>query len=183
MSLLSNLSGWAEAHPELVAALVWPLFTAILTWLVKPRTAAEYAAMSPRLAAAIKLVSALGLDPVKAVEALKQIFGPKKPPTGPSARGAKRLDGIAVLCFVGILLLLVRITTGCTAAGRWHAANVVLDVLQCVLANEKKPDAEVVALCAGENVSPDDVRKVLAQQRAALAEARHAGVCAPDAGH
>lgn len=79
--------------------------------------------------------------------------------------------------FVALLAL-----ASCTPAGRWHAANVVLDVLQCVLANEPKPDAEVVAICAADNVSPDDVRKILAQQRAALAEARRAGVCAPDAG-
>lgn len=71
--------------------------------------------------------------------------------------------------------------SACTPQGRWHAANVVLDVLQCVIANEAKPDAEVVALCAGENVSPDDVRKILASHRASLASAR-AGVCAPDGG-
>lgn len=185
MNLLSSLSGWAEAHPELMAAIIWPLVTALVTFLFKPRSAEEYASLPPRVAAALKLVAALGLDPVKAIEAAKQIVaGPTKPPKGPSVRGAiarRRLDGIALLCFFGVVLLASRAVVGCTPQGRWHAANVVLDVLQCVIANEAKPDAEVVALCAGENVSPDDVRKILASHRASLASVR-AGVCAPDGG-
>lgn len=98
----------------------------------------------------------------------------------PLMKGEPPSPGAMVLFFVGSIVAMG--AQACTPAGRWHAANVVLDVLQCVLANEAKPDAEVVALCAADNVSPDDVRKILAQQRAALAEARRAGVCAPDAG-
>jgi hypothetical protein len=91
----------------------------------------------------------------------------------------KRLDGVALVALISAILLSARLIAGCTPAGRWHAANVVLDVLQCVLANEAKPDVEVVAACAGQNVSPDDVRKILASHRAAVARA---GVCVPDAG-
>lgn len=94
----------------------------------------------------------------------------------------KRLDGVALVAFIGALLFVARLGVGCTAAGRWHAANVVLDILQCVVANEQKPDVEVVALCAGENVSPADVRKILASHRASVAAASKAAVCGPDAG-
>lgn len=94
----------------------------------------------------------------------------------------KRLDGVALVALIGALLLSARLLAGCTAAGGWHAANVVLDILQCVVANESKTDVEVVALCASENVSPADVRKILASHRAAVAAASKAAVCGPDAG-
>lgn len=87
----------------------------------------------------------------------------------PLFNGDPPSPGLFIVGF-GVLLGYAMTSTACTPAGRWHAANVVLDVLQCVLANEAKPDVEVVALCAADNVSPDDVRKILAQQRAALAE-------------
>ena len=80
------------------------------------------------------------------------------------------------------ILIISGLLVACTAKGRWHAANVVLDILQCVVANESKTDVEVVALCASENVSPADVRKILASHRAAVAAASKAAVCGPDAG-
>lgn len=89
----------------------------------------------------------------------------------PLLKGEPPNAGLFVVGF-SVLLGYAMTATACTPAGRWHAANVVLDVLQCVLANEAKPDAEVVALCAADNVNPDDVRKILAQHRAALASER-----------
>lgn len=87
---------------------------------------------------------------------------------------------------VGAVLVVAGLSAAVEACTPWQrkAANVVLDVLQCVLANQAKPDAQVVAICASENVKPADVLELLSQQRAALAAARReaAGVCAPDAG-
>lgn len=67
---------WLSEHPEILAAIVWPALTAIVTALFKPRTPEQYdqiAAVSPRLAAALRLVGALGFDAPKALEAAKAV--------------------------------------------------------------------------------------------------------------
>ena len=74
---MSEFLAFVEAHPALFSVLVWPLLTAIITAVFKPRTPEEYDALPPRVAAALKLVAALGLDPVKGLEALKQLLAPK----------------------------------------------------------------------------------------------------------
>ncbi len=111
---MQALQAFALAHPELCAALLWPLVSAILTALFKPRTPEQYAAMPPRLAAALQLLGALGLDPVKATIAIKKIFAGTKPP-GPPA--------------VGVVALIVAsmLTSGCaTLAPREQARAAVL---------------------------------------------------------
>lgn len=72
---------FAESHPVLFSALVWPLITAIVTALFKPRTPEEYAALPPRLAAFLRLIAALGLDPVKAVKIVQEAATKEKPKT------------------------------------------------------------------------------------------------------
>lgn len=71
---------FAESHPALFAALVWPLLTAIVTAMFKPRTPEEYAALPPKLAAFLRLIAALGLDPVKAVKIVQEATAKEKKP-------------------------------------------------------------------------------------------------------
>lgn len=71
---------FAESHPVLFSALVWPLLTAMVTALFKPRTPEEYAALPPKLAAFLRLIAALGLDPVKAVKIVQEATAKEKKP-------------------------------------------------------------------------------------------------------
>jgi hypothetical protein len=85
--LIDKLWAWCLSNP-LVA---WPVFTAIVTFFVKPRSPARYAAMSAmypkwfwsRFAPFLQLLGALGLDPVKATRAVMKII------TGKQDSGAK----------------------------------------------------------------------------------------------
>jgi hypothetical protein len=61
-----------------MAVIAWPLISAIMSLLFKPRTPEEFDAMGPRMASFFRLVSALGVDPVKATEAAKGMLSPKK---------------------------------------------------------------------------------------------------------
>ncbi len=70
---------WLDTHPELCRLLLWPILTAVFTALFKPRTAEEYARLPPRLAAFLRLVSALGIDAPKLVQSLAQIVTGKRP--------------------------------------------------------------------------------------------------------
>jgi hypothetical protein len=75
---MESISVWTDAHPVVMALLIWPLVSAILVFLCTPRTEEEYARMNPRLAATLKLIAALGIDPLKALEALQQITERRK---------------------------------------------------------------------------------------------------------
>ncbi len=72
---------WFQAHPELAAAIVWPVVSAILTALFYPRSEAELEQLSPRVAAMLRAFAAMGVDVPKLVLALKEIFSPT--PQGP----------------------------------------------------------------------------------------------------
>lgn len=61
---------WILAHPELVVYVV----VGIVTFLVKPRTEEQYAKLPPRVAAFLKLLGALGIDPRKVGESVKQVI-------------------------------------------------------------------------------------------------------------
>jgi hypothetical protein len=69
---MSGFAKWAQDNAALLAIL-WPLLTALVTILFKPRTDDEYAKLPPRVAAFLKLVAALGLDVPKVLEALGQV--------------------------------------------------------------------------------------------------------------
>lgn len=94
---MQEIAKFAAAHPELMAAIVWPVLSAVITALFKPRTPEEYAALAtnwPRLAAFLQLVGALGIDPVKAVVALKKIpKGKSLPPPPPPAPRPPNVTG------------------------------------------------------------------------------------------
>ena len=69
---------WIQQNPAL-AMMVWGAITAVVSGLFKPRTPEEYDALPPRVAAALKFVSAVGIDVPKAVEAAGQVIMGKKP--------------------------------------------------------------------------------------------------------
>ncbi len=75
---MNTVGSWLAAHPQLCAAVIWPVVTGVLTALFKPRSPEEYARLPPRLAAFIKLVAALGLDFPKMLEASGQVMKGKK---------------------------------------------------------------------------------------------------------
>lgn len=75
---LHTVLAWLEAHPMLVAQVVIPAATALFTWLLKPRSEAEYAAMGPRMAGLHKLVAGLGLDAPKVVDGLMLLLLKKR---------------------------------------------------------------------------------------------------------
>jgi len=49
-------------HPAFTALIGWPILSGLLTWLFKPRTPAEYAALPPWVADALILVAKAGVD-------------------------------------------------------------------------------------------------------------------------
>lgn len=66
---------WIERHGVLMGLVVWPLLSAALTALFKPRTPEDYQAMSPRLAAALKFIGSIGVDVPNLLDAIKQYVG------------------------------------------------------------------------------------------------------------
>lgn len=80
LSLMGALE-WLRANPALSMLLVY-LVLGVVSALFKPRTAEEYAKMPPWIAATLKFVAAIGLDPVKVVEALVSIMKIPAPGNG-----------------------------------------------------------------------------------------------------
>jgi hypothetical protein len=68
---------WIESHQTLIA-LAWPILTAILTGIFKPRSPEAYDKMPPRVAAFFKLLGALGLDVPNTIEAIGQALTGRK---------------------------------------------------------------------------------------------------------
>ena len=61
---------------ELWNVFIWPALSALLNVVLRARTAEQWAFMCeemPRLAAGIRLLRALGVDPVKAVRSVQEL--------------------------------------------------------------------------------------------------------------
>ena len=61
---------------ELWNVFIWPALSALLNVVLRARTAEQWAFMCeemPRLAAALRLLRALGVDPVKAVRSVQEL--------------------------------------------------------------------------------------------------------------
>lgn len=84
---MTSIIQWIEQHPTLFAVAIWPAFTWLITWAFKPRTAAEYERLHPKLAALLKMIGALGLDApavIKAAREWKEGYVPRaERPTNP----------------------------------------------------------------------------------------------------
>lgn len=162
-----------EQHPALVA-LAWGLLTAILTHLFKPRSPEEYAALPPRVAAALKLMAALGVDWPKVVESLKQVA------SGSSKRGTVQVRAMLSV-FSVVLAIVLFFVSSCTPAARQKVFDTALPFasLACLMAQDGDDDAAIMAAC-GVIDSPEArkvIRDLLAQHRAA-----HRAGWRPDAG-
>lgn len=109
---MSLMMAWASEH----LAVLWPILSALLVLVLRSRTPEDWVALgerSPRLQGVIRLVRALGLDPVKAVSALTQIVTARAP-APPAARpatpregqsGGARLDLIALALASGVVCI------------------------------------------------------------------------------
>ncbi len=64
---------WLDAHPNVLHFIVWPLLSALITAIFKPRTPAEYEAMPPRMSAVLKAVGSLGIDVPNFMDAMRQL--------------------------------------------------------------------------------------------------------------
>jgi hypothetical protein len=78
---MGNVIAWIEAHPVLFG-IFWTTLTGFVTGLFKARTPEQYAAMNPRVAAALKLVGGLGFDVPNTMEAIRQIMTGHAVPAG-----------------------------------------------------------------------------------------------------
>ena len=61
---------------EIWTVFLWPALSALLNIVLRARTAEQWAFMCaemPRLAAALRLLRALGVDPVKAVRSVQEL--------------------------------------------------------------------------------------------------------------
>lgn len=108
----TDILTWAREH----LAVLWPILSAALVLVLRSRTPEDWVALgerSPRLQGVIRLVRALGLDPVKAVSALTQIVTARAP-APPAARpatpregqsGGARLDLIALALASGVVCI------------------------------------------------------------------------------
>lgn len=76
---MQPVTQWIEAHPVLTQ-LVWPAISALVLWLFKPRTPADYASLNPRVAGFLMFVSGLGLDPMKVTQGLRRVLTGKSIP-------------------------------------------------------------------------------------------------------
>jgi len=88
---------------------------------------------------------------------------------------------VALLSFTGVGWL--TFTEGCTPGARATAAVDGIKVALCVAENQDLPPAQVIAKCVTENVSAEDVTKILEQQKAATSRAAaKQGGCSRESG-
>jgi len=83
--MISKALLWIQANPALATLLVY-LSTGVLNAIFKPRTPEEYAKLPKWAAATLKFIAAIGLDPVKVVEALVTILKVAPPGDGSGAQ-------------------------------------------------------------------------------------------------
>jgi hypothetical protein len=68
---------WARSNPVLMAALVWPALTFVLTAVFGPHSDEQLAKYPAWFSAALRFCGALGVDVPKLVDLFKQAFGSK----------------------------------------------------------------------------------------------------------
>lgn len=164
-SVIATVQTFAKEHPMLMTAIVWPILTGVLNSILRKRTAEERAELRknyPRYAEFVRIVGALGLDPGKALEALKNLVfgGPKDPPAG----GATPL-------IVGAAVLLVLATgPGCTPETRSVLVDALGRKIQCALENQSLPDKEILAKCLVQKEDAKAVLDAVSMSRAVVAD-------------
>lgn len=151
MDILARIAAFAEANPLLMTVIVWPIVTAILNSLLRKRTEEERAELrktSPRYAEFVRLIGALGLDPGKALEALKHLIAGTRPPPSGGATPLLVLSG-AALCLS---------MAGCTPQARAILLETLARKIQCGVLHQDLADKDILAKCA---VQEEDAKAVL----------------------
>jgi len=153
VEFLAKVKAFANDNPIFMAAIVWPIVSGILNSVLRKRTEeerAELRAKHPRYAEFVRIVGALGLDPGKAFEALKNLVlggPPKGPPSG--GAGAVIVGTMAIVLAVG--------ATGCTPEARARLIESVTRELareiECGIANQDLPNDALIPKCG---VSPEN---------------------------
>jgi len=204
MASIDALRVWADAHPYLMIAVVWPFVLGFVTFSLKPRTPEQYtaiAAMRPvafwsRFVVLLQLIGALGLDPVKVVKLLQKLVTPRAIAVlvivGAIGGTAMSFDGAPrrALFSSGAI---VRTGTGCA-----FFTPAVIDALasktKCALQNQELSREQIIIKCALTGAETDKVMPQVEASRAASAKAvvaaradeqvKHIGAptCGPDAG-
>lgn len=71
---MAHVTDWISKNPVLFSMVLWPLVTGLVTWLFKPRTPEQYAAMPSFIRSVLKLLGALGLDAPHVLEGIKELL-------------------------------------------------------------------------------------------------------------
>jgi hypothetical protein len=181
IEVLHAVWAWMVANP----AYSWPLISALIVSMLKPRTPEQYAKLagkSPlwfwaRWAAFLQLVGALGIDPAKALEAAsKAIWGRQRGPGGnfPPPPAAP------------VLLLVMALGVG-TSGCQWFTAKNIKTVLSfvqvaCIIEHATLADVTVAKMCDVADDMMPSLQDILSKQRTALAAAKAEGERAARAG-
>jgi hypothetical protein len=153
---------WCSSNP----ALAWPLLSALVVAVFKPRTPEAYAkfsAMRPawfwsRFAAALQLVGALGLDPVKATKVIGKVLTGRSLP--PPSIGSGVVLALALIC-----------ASACTPDARRALLETALDAAACALAHQDLPDEQILKVCAVDAVDAERILRLVGESRRAAATA------------
>lgn len=76
--MINLVSAWASSHQTVVSLLIWPVFSAFVTWVFRKHSADEFARLPRPIAVVVELVSGLGVDSPYLLETLGNLFGVKK---------------------------------------------------------------------------------------------------------
>lgn len=74
MSSLQAFTEWAIAHPAILV-LIWPVFTAFVTFLFRKHSADEYARLPAWLGHVMRFCEATGIDSGAVVTMFARLFG------------------------------------------------------------------------------------------------------------
>lgn len=112
---------WAEAHPNLTALILWPVFSFVVTLLFGPHTEAQLARYPAWLSRLLHWTGALGIDAPKVIALAKSKMRPPGPPP--------------LLVFVAVAMLASGVVSACSSAPvtpREQARGAVLAVAEAV---------------------------------------------------
>lgn len=96
---MNTVLDYLAAHQLLWQLGALPLVTALVTWLFKPRSPEQYAALPPRVAAFLKLVAAIGWDAPKILEAIGQLVSGR----ARSAAAERAAKGLVIALAIGAI--------------------------------------------------------------------------------
>lgn len=161
---MHSILSWAAAHDTVIWLIVTPILTSLITIAAKPRTPEQYDAIAARYGRVtvelLRLVAAIGPDPVKVVKIIRRIVSPPGP------------GSIVGLMLVGSVVLG---TSGCTLQKQTALAEILARKVACALAHQGEPDARILAVCAIDPADAPNILTLVSQERAARMHERDEG--------